>query len=305
MNLKNSAIAKKRKLSLAAKRNIAGYVFTLPFTLGFVFLFLSSMILYIKMSFSDFSPTAAGMRFDSAGLRNFHEILFVRNGFLKNTFASLGKMLVICPAVLLFSFFIANILNQKFRGRTFYRTMFFLPFVCTAGMAPLLPSIFGLSGPSGMLTDSSSHVLINEFMKLLGFSAGDSIWQYFDTIVSQLYSIVSSSAMQILIFLAGLQSISPSLYEASAIEGCTAWENFWKITLPMISPLILVNAAYTLIDSLAGVSNTMIKEIYEVTMTEIQFGIGSAMGVLYLLIVLLCLGVLMLIVNQFVFYEDR
>lgn len=303
--MKSRVTGKKRRLSLAAKRNIAGYVFTLPFILGFIFLFLSSMILYVKMSFSNFSPTAEGMRFDPVGFDNFHEILFVRNGFLKKTFASLGKMVVICPAVLLFSFFIANILNQKFRGRTFYRTMFFLPFVCTAGMAPLLPSIFGLNGPSGMLTESSSYALVDHFMNLLGFQVGGSVWQYFDTIISQLYSIVSLSAMQILIFLAGLQSISPSLYEASAIEGCTAWENFWKITLPMISPLILVNAAYTLIDSLAGVSNTMIKEIYDVTMGEIQFGIGSAMGVLYLLIVLLCLGVLMLVVNRFVFYEDR
>ena len=296
---------KKRTLSLADKRNLAGYVFTLPFTIGFIFLFLSSFILYIKMSFSNFSPTAEGMRFDPVGFENFHEILFVRNGFLKNTFASLGKMLVICPAVLLFSFVIANILNQNFHGRAFYRTMFFLPFVCTAGMAPLLPSIFGLAGPSGMLTQTSTYFLVDDFMRLLGFNAGDSVWQYFDAIISQLYNIVSSSAMQILIFLAGLQSISPSLYEASAIEGCTAWENFWKITLPMISPLILVNAAYTLIDCLAGASNTMITEIYDTTMNQIQFGIGSAMGVLYLLIVLLCLGVLMLVVNKFVFYEDR
>lgn len=303
--MKKAEKGKKIKLSLATKRNIAGYVFTMPFIIGFIFIFLSCVILYIKMSFSDFSPTAEGMRFDPVGFSNYYEILFVRNGFIKDTFASLGRMLITCPAVLLFSFFIANILNQKFRGRTFYRIMFFFPFVFSSGIIPLLPSIFGLSGPSGTLTDSSDYFLVADFLNLLGISAGDSVWNYFNTIVSELYSIVSSSAMQILIFLAGLQSISPSLYEASAIEGCTAWENFWKITLPMISPLILVNAAYTLIDCLAGVSNTMINDIYTTTMKDMEFGLGSSMGVMYLLVVLFFLSALMLIVNKFVFYENK
>ena len=296
---------KKKRLSLAAKRNLSGYLFTMPFIIGFVCIFLSSFILYIKMSLSDFAPTAEGMSFKPVGFDNYYEVVFIRNGFLKGTFSSLGQMLITCPAILLFSFFIANLLNKKFRGRGFFRVMFFFPFICAAGMAPMLPQIFGLSGPNGLLAEDASFFLVEGFMKLLGLEVGDSVWQYFDAVISQLYQIVSSSAMQILIFLAGLQNISPSLYEAASIEGCTAWESFWKITLPMISPMILVNAAYTLIDSLAGVSNNMISEIYDVGMTQAKFGIGSAMGILYLLIVLICLGILMAIVNKFVFYEDR
>lgn len=292
---------KSKRLSLSTKRNMSGYLFTMPFIIGFIFLFLSPLLLFGKMSFSEYSATIDGMRLDPIGFKNYHDLLFVENGFLKQTFSSLGNMLIMCPAVLFFSFFIAIILNQQFKGRTFARVMFFLPFITTTGIIPMLPTLFGDTRSTVIIF---STTLSESFLDLLGIGGGLPIKDYFQTVMSKVYEIVSASSMQIIIFLAGLQTISPALYEASSIEGASAWENFWKITLPMVSPLIVVNTVYTLIDCLAGTSNTMITEIYEVTMSQARFGMGSAMSILYLGIIFIILGIIISIINRFVFYEN-
>ncbi len=114
-----------------------------------------------------------------------------------------------------------------------------------------------------------------------------------------------NSGVQILIFLAGLQSISPSLYEASSVEGCTAWENFWKITFPMISPLILVNSIYTIIDVLGNTDNTIVNSLYRLSILESKYGLSSAMGLVYFVVIFAILGVAMFLISKIVFYEDR
>jgi ABC-type sugar transport system permease subunit len=108
-----------------------------------------------------------------------------------------------------------------------------------------------------------------------------------------------------LIFLAGLQSISPAIYESCEIDGATAWETFWKITFPMISPMILVNAVYTIIDSFTSESNSVMKFIsayYNKTNGDV---IGSAMSWMYFLIVVIIVAVLAAIISAFVFYQRR
>jgi ABC-type sugar transport system permease subunit len=297
----------KRKISLATKRSFAGYMFTLPFIIGAVLLFLSPFALNIKLSFSQYSASMAGMQLKDVGLGNYNQVLFIDNGFLKDTFSSLGYMLLTCPAILIFSFFVANILNKKFKGRTFVRIMFFLPFIATTGIAQMLLSsdFFGGVAGTNLTTITSNMGLTKAFLASFGTSIDNSVLQYFSSLVSQIYIIITSSSMQIIIFLAGLQTISPSLYEASSIEGSSSWEDFWKITLPMISPLIIVNAAYTLIDSLAGSTNTMVMEIYDITMGQARFGYGAAMGLLYFGIVFAILGLVIVIINRFVFYENR
>ena len=125
------------------------------------------------------------------------------------------------------------------------------------------------------------------------------------SIVSGIYDITQASGVQILIFLAGLQTISPSLYEASKIDGATGWENFWKITLPMISPMILVNAIYTIVDSLSSINNITVSLIYQTAAKDLDYTKSAAMGILYFSIVLTTLAVAMVIMSRFVYYENK
>ena len=102
-----------------------------------------------------------------------------------------------------------------------------------------------------------------------------------------------------------MQTISPSLYEASSIEGATGWENFWKITFPMISPMILVNAVYTIVDIMGGLNNNLVKQIYNTSFVIGDYGYGSAMGWIYFLIIGLVLLLFLGVASRMVYYEDR
>ena len=108
-----------------------------------------------------------------------------------------------------------------------------------------------------------------------------------------------------LIFLAGLQSISPAIYESCSIDGASSWETFWKITFPMISPMILVNAVYTVIDSFTSADNNVMR--YIDTIYEEGDGMvkSSAMSWIYFLIVLILLGIVGGIISSFIFYQRK
>jgi ABC-type sugar transport system permease subunit len=125
------------------------------------------------------------------------------------------------------------------------------------------------------------------------------------SIVNQIYDIVNRSGVQMLIFLAGLQSISPAIYEACRIDGCTAWETFWKITFPMISPMILVNGVYTIIDSFTTNSNSVMAYINSVYQGSEGQVLSSAMAWMYFLIVMVILAAAVGIFSAFVFYQKR
>ena len=131
------------------------------------------------------------------------------------------------------------------------------------------------------------------------------VTEFLSNAINGIYDIVVASGVQILIFLAGLQSISPSRYEASSMEGATAWENFWKITFPMISPIILVNSVYTIIDLFTNETNEMMKNIKSTIFNDIKYGYGSAMAWIYFV----CIAVILLIVggliSRKVFYYDE
>ena len=130
------------------------------------------------------------------------------------------------------------------------------------------------------------------------------IVSYLSEAVLGIYDIVIASGVQILIFLAGLQGISPSLYEASNMEGATGWENFWKITFPMISPLILVNAIYTIIDSFTSANNELMTEIKTTIFSQLKYGYGSAMAWIYFLLIAVIILVVGGLIARKVFYTD-
>jgi ABC-type sugar transport system permease subunit len=125
---------------------------------------------------------------------------------------------------------------------------------------------------------------------------------YIVDLVSRIYEIVRASSVQIIIFIAALQSISPELYEVSKIEGATAYETFWKITFPMVTPLILTNVVYTIIDKY--VTSEVVNTAYDTAFTTYNCGLSSAMSVLSTIVMCLILTVVCVLISKKTFYYN-
>ena len=303
---------KKKKRTLAQQNARAGLLYSLPFIIGFVCFTLFPLIQSILLSFHTVSASANGMVMRFEGWGNYHRLLFENSSYVRHLLLpSLKELAINFPCILIFSFFIAVMLNQQFRGRTFFRVIFFLPVVVSSGVILLVQdNQLQTNMLSGITGSASGGGGISQFTDtvtdlLEDFAVGEWLITFVTSAVDRIYDIVTSSGIQILIYLAGLQTISPSLYEASSIEGATGWENFWKITFPMISPMILVNAVYTIVDIMGGLNNNLVKQIYNTSFVIGDYGYGSAMGWIYFLIIGLVLLLFLGVASCMVYYEDR
>ena len=166
------------------------------------------------------------------------------------------------------------------------------------------------TGAAEALEGSGGTEIVNalDITALLGnMAVGTELVNYVVDVVNNIFNIVNRSGVQMLIFLAGLQSISPAIYESCTMDGATGWETFWKITFPMISPMILVNTIYTVIDSFTSKSNevmTYINRIYQGTTKDARV-LSSAMSWVYFLVVLLLIAAVTGIISMFVFYQRK
>jgi len=301
---------KLRGLNFATKNAIAGYLFISPFLLGFLAFMFMPIIESIRMVFSEVTLDLDNHRLSMAftGIANINKVFFVDAEFSRLLTEELLKMLFTVPAIIVFSFFVALIINQKFKGRGFVRSVFFLPVILSAGiMMGLETNNSLLAGMQELIKESNAaQASITGVLEDLLFTVGGpmgAIMDYILVVVNSIYNIALTSGMQIIIFLSGLQTISPSMYEASTMEGATAWESFWKITFPMVSSLILVNVVYSVIDYFVRSDNTVMLKVTE-TIGKMDYGFSSAMAWAYFSIVILVVGVLALFISRRVYYYE-
>lgn len=301
----------KRRPSLARRRAVAGYMFILPFIIGFCSFVLIPLVKSLIFSVNDLEVSPAGFDLVSKGMSHYKSAFVEHNTFVRITVESVLQMVRTVPLVIIFSFFAANLLNQEFRGRTAARAIFFLPVILTTGIiiaienSDLMLNMLkaGFEAETGQTTSNILGTI--ELRNLLRQTKLDPKFvEYILSAVDGVYDIVIASGVQILIFLAGLQSISPSLYEASNIEGATGWENFWKITFPMVSPLILVNMVYTIIDTMTKPNNQVMTLIHETAFRQNAYGLSAALSWIYFIVVILALGIPVAIISRFVFYHE-
>ena len=237
--------------TIPARRARTGLLFVLPFIIGFLAFMVKPLYVSLQMSFSRYIINTGEMIWN--GTYNYNYAFNTDPDYSRMLVDEISRMAINVIATLVMSFVIAVILNQKFKGRILCRIIFFLPVILSSGVLPgiensnenynLINSINQAVQESGGVNISAS---LQDLLSVSGVGAGifDVIFQMIDSI----YDIVMASGIQIIVFLSGLQAISPSLYEAADVEGCSAWESFWKITFPMVSPLLLVNCIYTIID---------------------------------------------------------
>lgn len=284
----------RKRLSLTQRQAWTGRCFALPFYFGFIFFYLTPIIESLKFVFSKVTDIDTGrINTNFVGLDNFNTIFNVDPNFTTTLTSTITGLLWQVPVIIIASLFIALILKSEFHGRTVVRGIFFLPVVLAGGivMSILENDSMTMHIMNGSMVSSGTMVDTNSLQDLLvNMGLGSEITDFINKIYSNLFDLLWRSGVQMIIFLSGLQSISPSLYEASAIEGATAWEDFWKITIPMIGPIIMLNIFYTVIDTFMDSGSKIMQKILA-EFSTLNMGLASAMAWVYFLVVLAILGV--------------
>ncbi|MDU0330321.1 sugar ABC transporter permease [Paenibacillus sp. 3LSP] len=292
--------------SYRKQKALWGFIYVLPWLLGFILFFLIPLLTSLIYSFSTVNANSQGVSSTWTGFNNYMTAFTVNTNFNRKLTEAIVNMVVNVPLIVIFSLFIAVVLNQKFIGRSFARSIFFLPVILTSGViltlesTSLVMAVNEQNATSGSLINVLSSFELKRLMLEVGVS--ETIVNYLTGAVDRIYEIVSLSGVQILIFLAGIQTISPQLYEASKIEGATGYEAFWKITFPMVSPLILVNMIYTIIDSFS--QNELVTLIRTTAFSQFDFGLSSAMAWIYFLAISLILLISTYLVSRKIFYHE-
>ena len=301
---KNDKKIKSR--SLEATRSKYGYFFTSPFIVGAVISVIYPVILSIVYSFCDVNANASGgSMLDFVGFYNYNRIFFKIPEYNETLVSTLLSTITDVPVVVIFSFFLASVLNTEFKGRGFARTMLFLPMILNSD---LVTSILRRDHLDESILDKSSAQVgqfsgaFAQFLEQLGISSG--VTNLLTSSVDNISHILAMSVIPIIVMLAGLQSVPNSVYEASYVEGATKWEVFWKISLPIVSPMILVSVVYCIIDSFTSIDNELIAMVEDKCFQSLELGEGSAMAWGYLLVVIILVAIVFLIVNRFVTYSD-
>ena len=272
---------------MAQRRARTGYLFILPFIIGFVLFMLRPLIQSLTMSFNNVVLIPGkGFSQQWVGIANYRQAFLVDPNFNKYLLAEISRMGINTIATLVLSFVIAVILNQNFKGRTLARAIFFLPVILSSGVLPGIEKqneFYNMMAGVAESVKGSAGVNISAYLQnLLSVSGvGSGVFDVIFQMIDAIYDIVMASGIQIIVFLSGLQAISPSLYEAADVEGCSAWESFWKITFPMVSPLLLVNCIYTIVDFFMKNDNRVMELISKVMYSDFKFGVASAMSWVY------------------------
>ncbi len=290
-------------LKYKTKRKLNGFLYVLPFIVGFFLCFAIPLFNTIMYSFNKVSVNdTGGMKFDYIGFQNYIDLFQseVTTGAqpMARLFADQNlSILTNVPLIVIFSLFMALLANLKFKGRGIVRVIFFLPIIfgldIVINMLAITTGGEWVKESSGLFSQSYISVLLMRYMDI-----PMSILQPVISYVDKIFDVLSQSGVQTLIYLAGLQSISPSLYEVAKIEGATAYETFWKVTIPTIMHITLFVTIYTVVDMF--LKSPISEEAYSFAFEQSKIGTGSALSVVYILNVLLVLGVVLLVLRKVV-----
>ncbi len=301
---------KKKKMSLTTKRSITGYLFILPWLVGFLIFYLRSLIMTAGFSLSEISvAVGGGYNQKFVGLSNYLYAFRAHGSFKQVLTTSVGNMLVDVPLITFFSLLMAMLLNKKFKGRTLVRAIFFLPVIMNSSAINAAIEFSrnmlagGLSASSAEMASASSGVNVMYYMEMfasLGLPQG--ILDYVVGAVERINDIISASGVQIIIFIAALQSIPGSLYEVAKIEGATGYETFWKVTFPMVMPHIITNIVYTVVDNFAN--SEIVEMAYNTAFSEVNYGLSSTMSLVSTVVVCLILVLVCGFIQKRTFYYN-
>lgn len=306
LNIIQKVVKKIKNLSYQQQKVVCGLLFLLPWFIGFCIFFFKPLITTIWWSFNKVTPEAGHLTISFNGIENYISIftktMFGTRTFLEILTVSVQEMLLNVPIILIFSLLIAVVLNTKFKGHQLLKAVFFIPVIYNSTIiSTVLNGTFGdyMSG-----SGANSMDMLESFASyLLQIGLAEDLIKFLIDAVDRIFTIVNMSGIQIIIFIAALQSIPRHLYEAAKVEGATTYECFWKITFPMVSPMFLPIIVYTIVDSFAGsdLIHFMTKQSEGIQMA---YGLSSAVAVIYFLVNIFVIMLVFLILRKVVYKND-
>ena len=293
----------RNTVSYERKKSLYGYGFISIWIVGFITFFIRPMIMVFRYSYSKIVYLDNGYRLDYLGFGAYIQALREDSEYIRLLVESFQSLLFNVPIIVAVSLIIATILNQNFKGRTFYRAIFFIPVIVASGI--VISILKGDAIAQVMLNGQKSSAMfkvtgLQQIMNEMDFPT--QLTGLLTSAANSVFDLLWKSGIQILLFLAGLKTIPASIFEASSIEGATGWDNFWKITIPMVSPMILLTIIYTIIDSFTDYNNSlMIKIIQSANNMDVTY--SSAMSLIYFTFIILFVGIVYVLIDKKVFYQ--
>lgn len=297
-------------LSLTRRRNREGWVFVLPWIVGFLVFVAWPLGYSLFLSFHRVSP--AGFRVTPVGLANYINAFAVDTVFLERLGRTVGRVFLDTPVIMVFSLAVAVLLNRKLPGRAFVRALFFLPVVIGSGY--VLQELFqqgvggvavalGGGGGDDSVSLASKSTRVVDVTRLLADFLGSSVASAVTGFLNRLGLSLWKSGIQIILFLAALQGISRTLYEAGRIDGANEWVLFWHVTFPIISPVMVAVVIFTVVDSFTDVFNQVLDYITTQGIEKQAYGFSAAMAWIYFLVIFLILAAFLASIRRRVFYR--
>lgn len=288
-----------RRLGYEKQKIVEAYIFVSPLIVGGLLFFVLPFLMSLRVSFSEITRFV-GFQMKWAGFKHYVKAFVYDINFIPNFLGTVQFTLVNTPLIVVFSLIFAIFLNRKIRLRPFFRLVFFLPFLLGTGF--VMQELLGQGVESRSMNVARGVLFPQDIVLYLG----PRVYSTINGFLGRITIILWRSGVQILLYLAGLQGISPSLYESARVDGATEWECFWKITLPMISPVILLNIVYTLIDSFTDITNPLLTYIADRGFSgAAEFEYAAAMSWIYCLFIMILLGLVFAIMRPFVYTGRR
>lgn len=288
-----------RPLTTQRRKALQGLVFLSPFIVGFVAFFAFPIVQSLLYSFSrmQYRGVTKGMIFGV--LENYQQAFVLDMEFMPKLIQTLKDTFISTPLILIFSLILAIIINKKIRLRGFFRSVFFLPFLLGTGFVMKL--LLGL-GTTENEVDFFRGVVLTPDLELL---FGPQLSLFINSVLKVIVLVFWQSGLQTLLFLAGLQGISITLFESAKVDGANEWVFFWKITVPMISPVILINVIYTIVASFNDIMNPLLAYILEVGFERWEYTYAAAMSWIFFVIILIIVGIIYVSIDRFVYKTDK
>lgn len=290
----------KKRNELARVKVRYGRLFILPWIIGVVLFFLVPLVKSVVFSFTNVRLSDVN-NLDFCGIEHYRSILTEDPAYLDNVVKAISSMVYKLPLIVVLSLIFAVILNQKFHGRFIARAVFFLPVIFGSSVVMDILGNSGVNNTTAMATalgQTNAYTSIDFMDILVKLGLPKDVTELLSEYMTQIFNLMWSCGIQILLFLSGLQSIPDSMYEVSKIEGATLWEEFWFVTFPMLGNITFLVLIYTFVDFFTALDNPVIDQAYTKIQTNSVYDETSAMLWGYFVVAGIIAGLLLLVYNR-------
>ncbi len=284
---------KRPTISMRKRDSLIGLFYITPFLIGICVFFLFPIISSLLLSFGDLDRERVGFHIVLRGIQNYKDAFVTDTEFVPKLLTVIKDTLIRSPLVVLFSLILAVMLSKVRRCKGFFRVVFLMPFIL--GTGEVMTQLLAQGVDTGIISLANNRFIPREWLVYIGAE----FVEVLDMLFTSIIRILWQSSVQIILFLSAILGISPSLYESAQIDGANAYEMFWKITLPMVSPVLLLNMIYTIISSFTESTNGILLYISDKTLKYAEHGYASALGWIYFAFVLLLIGAVALLIGGY------